>query len=47
MDLIEKVFGIAPDGGNGAVELTILVLLLAVVGVMWQRLVRRPRRPAG
>jgi len=31
MDFLEKIFGLAPDGGNGSLELSItLVLVLAV-----------------
>jgi hypothetical protein len=30
MDFVERVFGIAPDGGSGALELTICLVLLPV-----------------
>jgi len=31
MDFIEKIFGIAPDGGSGSLE--VLLFLLPVVGL--------------
>jgi hypothetical protein len=34
MDFIERVFGVAPDGGSGALEfLYLLVLAFAVIAV--------------
>jgi hypothetical protein len=43
MDLIERVFGLSPDGGSGAVEFALLVVpLLVAAGV---RVLGR-RRPA-
>ena len=43
MDFIERVFGVAPDGGSGALEF--LLFLIPIVGlalVAWRR--RRPRK---
>jgi hypothetical protein len=38
MDFIEKVFHIAPDGGNGMTELAFLLVIFAVIGcVAWRR----------
>ena len=31
MDFIEKIFGIAPDGGSGSLE--VLLFLIPVVGI--------------
>jgi len=44
MDLIERWFGVAPDGGSGALELFILLALVALA-VAW--LSARARRGAG
>jgi hypothetical protein len=45
MDFIEKLFGIAPDGGDGSLEL--LLFLLPIAGIIaiaaWRR--SRKRRP--
>jgi len=30
MDFVERIFGIAPDGGSGALELAICLVFLAV-----------------
>jgi len=44
MDFIERLFGIAPDGGSGAIELTLF--LIPIVGlsawVAWRK--RTPRK---
>ena len=32
MDFIERLFGIAPDGGNGTLELLYFVLAFVAVG---------------
>jgi hypothetical protein len=39
MDFIERVFSIAPDGGSGSTELTIIsgVVLIAIV-VAWRHM---------
>jgi hypothetical protein len=31
MDFIERIFGISPDGGSGALELALLLALLLIV----------------
>jgi hypothetical protein len=35
MDFIEKIFGVDPDGGSGATEMLILVLIVAAIFVVW------------
>ena len=42
MDFIERVFGIAPDGGNGLLELAIVVCIFAVAVAVWRVRSRRP-----
>ena len=46
MDFIERLFGLAPDGGSGMLEF--LLLLVPVAGIVvvhvWRRSVKRPRR---
>jgi hypothetical protein len=42
MDFIERIFGIAPDGGSGLLEL--LLFLIPVVGLVVLREWRRRRR---
>lgn len=55
MNLIEKVLGISPDGGNGITELTLLLALAMVAGAGFLALRRtraarlspkQPPRPA-
>ena len=44
MDFIERIFGVAPDAGSGALEL--LLFLIPIVGIVllrW-RAKRRPRK---
>jgi MYXO-CTERM domain-containing protein len=41
MDFIERIFGIAPDGGSGSLEF--LLFALPIAGVVYL-LVRRQRR---
>ncbi len=50
MDFIERWLGLAPDGGNGGVELALLMTLgaVALAAVLWRRrqrlrLLRRAR----
>jgi hypothetical protein len=43
MDVIERWFGIAPDGGSGALEVFLLALLVALAAA----LIARARRRAG
>jgi hypothetical protein len=40
MDFIEQIFGLAPDGGNGAFEL--LLFLIPIIGIVL--LIQRRRR---
>lgn len=42
MDFIEKIFGFAPDGGTGSLEL--LLLAIPIAGVCYLVLKRRGRR---
>jgi hypothetical protein len=47
MDFIERLFGFAPDGGNGMVEFALMVAPLLAGGVLWLRRQRvRSRREA-
>jgi hypothetical protein len=34
MDFIERIFGISPDGGSGALELTLVALPLLCVALL-------------
>ena len=38
MDWIERLFGVAPDNGDGSLELLIFVALVAIVaiGILWR-----------
>jgi len=42
MDFIERLFGIAPDGGSGAFEF--LILALPVAGIVFWAYTQRRRR---
>ena len=44
MDFIERIFGLAPDGGSGSLEF--LLFLVPVAGIAWlaSRRRRSPRR---
>jgi hypothetical protein len=44
MDFIERWLGISPDGGSGAFELMILVLLAAALVAMTRYRTARQRR---
>jgi hypothetical protein len=38
MDFIERIFGIAPDGGDGSLEMLLfLIPVLLVLGLMYWR----------
>jgi hypothetical protein len=37
MDFIERTLGIAPDGGNGLLELTIFLAAMLLLVVTWIR----------
>jgi hypothetical protein len=46
MDLIERLFGVSPDGGSGATELAMLLGVMLLVAVLsWRR--SAARRPGG
>ena len=48
MDFIERWFGLSPDGGNGATEASILVVLcVLVVALVWRQQRRRMSRLKG
>ena len=42
MDFIERIFGLAPDGGAGSVEL--LLLLAPMIGIAFLQLAWRRKR---
>lgn len=42
MDFIEKIFGFAPDGGSGSLEL--LLFAIPIAGICYLVLRRRMRR---
>jgi len=42
MDFIERIFGIAPDGGSGSLEM--LLFLVPMAGIAWLALRARARR---
>lgn len=44
MDFIERIFGIALDGGSGALELLLLAIPCAGLGALWLRRARRRQR---
>jgi hypothetical protein len=43
MDFIEKIFGVAPDGGSGSLEVTLFILpvVLAAVVIVFRNRSRR------
>jgi hypothetical protein len=41
MDFIERIFGIAPDGGSGSLE--VLLFLVPLAGIAWLALRARAR----
>lgn len=44
MHFIERLFGLAPDGGSGALELLLLVLPVAGLAALWWNRARQARR---
>ena len=46
MDLIERLFGMTPDGGSGATELVILLGVTLLVAFLSWRRSARPRSEA-
>lgn len=48
MDVIERLFGLSPDGGSGSFEFMLLVLpIVAIVGLVAWRRARQRRLPPG
>jgi hypothetical protein len=47
MDFIERIFGLAPDGGSGSLEL--LLFLIPLAGLAWlirhRRALSKQKRP--
>ena len=43
MDFIERIFGFAPDGGNGTLEM--LLFLIPIAGTASLVMKRRQRKP--
>ena len=41
MDFIERMFGVSPDGGNGSLELLLVLSLAAAIAILCYRLYRR------
>ena len=37
MDFIERIFGFAPDGGNGMFEFLLFVIPIAGIVVLWRK----------
>ena len=46
MDFIEKLFGISPDGGDGTVELLILIATVCAAALFWMLRKRVSKWPA-
>ncbi len=46
MDFIERLFGISPDGGSGALELLLFVMPIVVLTILLGSAVVRWRRNA-
>jgi hypothetical protein len=44
MDFIERIFGVTPDGGSGALEVAIVLVPIATIAVVAFLLNRRSRR---
>ena len=43
MDFIERIFGFAPDGGNGTLEM--LLFLIPIAGIAYLIMKRRQQKP--
>lgn len=44
MDFIERIFGFAPDGGDGSFEFLLFAIPIAGLGyLLWRRRMRRER----
>jgi len=46
MDFIEQLFGISPDGGNGALELLFLLTTSCAAAIFWLWRKRASKGPA-
>ena len=46
MDFIERLFGFAPDGGNGSLELLLFAIPIVGVLILWHRRSRNKRLDA-
>jgi hypothetical protein len=44
MDFIERFFGISPDGGDGSLEILLLVLLVLIITAIGMHLPHRRKR---
>jgi hypothetical protein len=44
MDFIERIFGIAPDGGSGALELMLFLIPIVILAAAWAWRMRSTRR---
>jgi hypothetical protein len=44
MDFIERVFGVSPDGGDGSLEILLLVLLVLITTAIGMHLPHRRKR---
>ena len=43
MDFIERLFGIAPDGGSGTLEMALFLIPLAALLLLWYVRQRKAR----
>jgi hypothetical protein len=41
MDFIERMFGVSPDGGNGSLELLLVLSIAAAIAILCYGLYRR------
>jgi uncharacterized membrane protein YidH (DUF202 family) len=41
MDFIERMFGVSPDGGNGSLELLLLLSIAAAIAILCYGVYRR------
>ena len=44
MDFIERWFGVSPDGGDGSLEVKLLIAALAILGTLCYAFLRRRAR---
>jgi hypothetical protein len=45
MDFIERLFGIAPDGGTGSLEFLLFLIPIAGILLLWYVRQKKTRRP--